>query len=206
MARKLRHEPGRDARDVPGLRTFCGEGQLSPPLTVTVVGPAPRFTAEFTPRTFRPGDRLTLTTAGCHMIPRVVDRDHVFATPLELHQIGATRHRGSAATTATLSPAKRYLVVVRCRTLGRVTFMLQPGRRPAAHPGGQTGGQTSVVPVGGVDTGDGSSLDSGGRPGGAAIAVALALALTAGLAGLGLTRRPAKIRGKIKGWREQRKS
>jgi hypothetical protein len=169
---------------------YCGEEQLRPPLTVTVVGPAPRFTAVFTPRTFRPGDRLTLTTSGCRTVPQVADLDHMFATHLELHQIGATRHRGSALTKAHLSPAQRYIVVVRCRPLGRVTFVLQPGQRPTTHPGGGPGGQTSVVPVGGVDTGDGSSLDNGRHPAVAPIApIAVALALAAGLAGLGLARR-----------------
>lgn len=168
---------------------YCGEEQLRPPLTVTVVGPVPKFTAVFTPRTFSAGDRLTLTTSGCHTVPAVADLDHMFATHLGLHQVGATRHRGSAMTKTTLSPTERYIVVVTCRTLANLTFVLQPGKKPPTHPGGGTGGQTSVVPVGGVDTGDGTSMDSEHDPGGAFVAAGAGLALITGLAGWGLAGR-----------------
>lgn len=150
---------------VPGTYTvhfYCGEEQISPLLTVTVVGPVPKFTAVFTPRKFLPGERLTLTTAGCHTIPRVADLDHMFASFLELHPVGVTQHRGSAVTRKSISPKLVYVVTVTCRTLAHLTFTLTPGEKitklPSGGSGGHAGGQTRVVPVGGVETGDGSSL------------------------------------------------
>ncbi len=163
---------------------YCGESQLSTTLAVTVVGPAPKFTADFTPDTFLPGDRLTLTTSGCHTLPRVSDMNRMFTTHLDLHPIGVTRHRGSAVTKRSISPNLVYIVTVNCQTLAVLTFTLTPGQKIVEHPSRRTGGQTGVVPVGGVETGDGSSLDSGGVP---VVPVAVivvggsALALTAGL-------------------------
>ncbi|HEY7483553.1 MAG TPA: hypothetical protein VH912_03745 [Streptosporangiaceae bacterium] len=147
---------------------YCGEEQISPVLTVTVVGPVPKFTAEFTPHKFFPGDRLTLTTNGCHAVPRVADLDHVFTAHLDPHPIGLTRHRGSAVTRESISSTLVYILTVTCPTLAHLTFTLTPGERITTHPpggsGGHTGGQTSVVPVGGVETGDGSSLRGSTRP------------------------------------------
>lgn len=142
---------------------YCGEEQLHTRVTVTVVGPTPKFTAEFTPRTFFPGDRLTVTTSGCHTLPRVSDMSHLFTSHLDLHPIGVTRHRGSAVTRKSISPNLQYILTVSCQTLAVLTFSLTPGQKIVehpAHPGGgrHAGGQTTVVPVGGAETGDGSSL------------------------------------------------
>ncbi|HZB33310.1 MAG TPA: hypothetical protein VE465_24340 [Streptosporangiaceae bacterium] len=146
----------------------------TPTATPTVSEPAPNFDADITPNMFSPGDTLTLSTTGCPTVPTVEDVDGLFSGPLALAEIGDQRHRGSAVTKSNLSATKTYHVVVTCENVGSVTFSAAPGQKTTKHRG-----QTGVVPVGGVQTGDGTSLGGDGfvlaLTGGATLVAATAL-------------------------------
>jgi hypothetical protein len=148
------------------------------PTDTSTEEPAPTFDADIAPHVFSPGDRLTLTTTGCPTVPAVDDVDGLFTGPLALEEVGDQKHQGSAATKTNLSSTKTYHVVVTCKDVGSVTFSAVPGKKTTKHPSGQTG----VVPVGGVQTGDGSSLGGGSGPvlamAGGATALVAATALT----------------------------
>ncbi|MGI8330498.1 LPXTG cell wall anchor domain-containing protein [Actinomadura scrupuli] len=150
-------EPGSHA-----VKFTCGETPAGS-VNITVVAkppkpPKPVFAADITPNPFRAGDRLTLRTSGCPTVPTVDDVDGLFTGPLVLKKAGGLRHSGSAVTKATLPRDKVFRVIVSCENVGKFTFTVRPGKKTAKHSGGQTG----VVPVGGIDTGDGSSLRTGG--------------------------------------------
>jgi hypothetical protein len=144
----------------------------TPTPTTTEPEPAPTFDADITPHVFSPGDKLTLTTTGCPTVPTVEDVDGLFTGPLALEETGDQQHQGSAVTKTSLSPTKTFHVVVTCENVGSITFSAAPGQKTTKHRG-----QTGVVPVGGVQTGDGSSLGGNGP----------VLALTGGAAALVMT-------------------
>jgi hypothetical protein len=143
------------------------------PTETSTETPTPSFDADISPHVFSPGDRLTLTTTGCPTVPTVEDVDGLFAGALVLKETGDQQHQGSAVTKTNLSPTKTYHVVVTCTDVGTVTFSAAPGQKTTKHRG-----QTGVVPVGGVQTGDGSSLGGANGP---------VLALTVGAAALVVT-------------------
>jgi hypothetical protein len=149
----------------------------TPTPTPTETEPAPNFDADITPHLFSPGDKLTLTTTGCPTVPTVQDVDGLFTAPLALEETGDQQHQGSAVTKTNLSATKTYHVVVTCVDVGSVTFSAAPGKKTTKHHG-----QTGVVPVGGVQTGDGSSLGGGNglapALAGGAVAVVAMTALT----------------------------
>jgi hypothetical protein len=148
----------------------------TPTPTPTETEPAADSDADITPQVFSPGDTLTLTTTGCPTVPTVADVDSLFAAPLVLEETGDQQHQGSAVTKTNLSATKTYHVVVTCTDVGSVTFSAAPGQKTTKNRG-----QTGVVPVGGVQTGDGSSLGGNGPvPAltGAAAALIAATALT----------------------------
>ncbi len=146
--------------------------------TPTPTETTPSFDADITPHVFSPGDRLTLNTTGCPTVPTVEDVDALFTGPLALEESGEQQHSGSAVTKSNLSATKTYHVVVTCKDVGSITFSAVPGKKTTKHHGGQTG----VVPVGGVATGDGSSVGGGSGTvlamAGGVSAVAMATALT----------------------------
>jgi hypothetical protein len=148
----------------------------TPTATPTASEPAPNFDADITPNVFSPGDTLTLTTTGCPTVPSVKDVDGLFTGPLALEEVGDQAHRGSAVTKTNLSSTKTYHVVVTCENVGSITFSAAPGQKTTKNRG-----QTGVVPVGGVQTGDGTSLGGDGPvlalTGGAALVAATALIL-----------------------------
>lgn len=182
---------GTDKNIEPGaheVKFICGDESTGPVDTVevTVVAkPAPKFDADITPHVFTPGGRLTLTTTGCPTVPTVEDADGLFAAPLVLKEVGDLKHQGSALTKSDLAPSKTYHVVVTCKDVGSVTFSALPGKKTTKH----RGGQTVVVPVGGVQTGDGSSLGGGS---GSAVPVAAGAMTIVVAAGLGLAYRRRK--------------
>jgi hypothetical protein len=140
----------------------------------------PDFDAAFTPDSFQPGDTLRLHTTGCPDKPIVQDIDGLFASPLGLEQVGDFDHEGSAATKSNLPDGKTFRVLVACKDRGAFLFTFSQGKKTQKqHKSGQTG----VTPVGGVDTGDGSSLTSGGSAvlpivvGGSAVVLAGAFGL-----------------------------
>jgi hypothetical protein len=143
----------------------------TPTPTPTDTPPAPKFDADITPHVFSPGDKLTLTTTGCPTVPNVEDVDGLFTGALALKEVAEGQHEGSAVTKTSLSATKTYRVVVTCANVGTVTFEAAPGKKTTKHESGQTG----VVPLGGMQTGDGSSLGGGNGT---------ALTLAGGAAGL----------------------
>ncbi|HEU5156487.1 MAG TPA: hypothetical protein VFU43_05780 [Streptosporangiaceae bacterium] len=149
----------------------------TPTDTPTETPSAPSFDADIAPNVFSPGDRLTLTTMGCPTVPTVDDADGLFTGPLALKEVGEQEHQGSAVTKTDLSPTKTYHVVVTCEGVGSVTFSAVPGKKTTKNRGGQTG----VVPVGGVQTGDGTSLGGGTGPALALAGGASALIVTSAL-------------------------
>lgn len=185
------------AKDIkPGVHEvafICGDEGTAPVDTVEVTvtappsqPPAPTFDADITPHVFSPGDKLTLTTTGCPTVPTVEDVDGLFTAALVLAETGDQRHRGSAVTKTDLSPTKTYHVVVTCENVGSVTFSAAPGKKTTKHRG-----QTGVVPVGGVQTGDGTSLGAGG---GLAPMLASGVAALAAMTALTLAYRRRKAR------------
>jgi hypothetical protein len=148
--------------------------------------PAPKFDAVITPNPFHDGDRLTLTTTGCPTVPTVNDVDGLFTGPLVLHEVADLKHRGSAKTKSVLPRNKVFHLIVTCKDVAKITFTTKPGSPTTKKPGGQTG----VTPVGGVQTGDGSSLRDSGTPV-LPIAAGGAVVLAAGL-GLAYRRRKAQ--------------
>jgi hypothetical protein len=165
----------------------CGDTPAgSVNITVLAAQPKPEFAADLTPNPFHPGDRLTLRTSGCPTVPAVEDVDGLFTGPLVLKKAGGLRHSGSAVSKASLPRDKVFRVIVTCEDVGKFTFTIRPGRKTGKHSGGQTG----VVPVGGIDTGDGSSLRTGGSTGLPAAAAGLAVVL-AGVAAVAYRRRKA---------------
>jgi hypothetical protein len=169
------------------VKFTCGDTPAgSVNITVVAAPPKPVFAADITPNPFRAGDRLTLRTSGCPTIPAVEDVDGLFTGPLVLKKAGGLRHSGSAVTKASLARGKVFHVIVTCENVGKFTFTVKPGQKTGKHSGGQTG----VVPVGGIDTGDGSSLRTGGSAGLPLAAGGLAVVLT-GAAALAYRRRKA---------------
>jgi hypothetical protein len=178
----------------------CGEEGTPPVAAIDVTlaakptptpTPTPEFDADLTPHVFAPGDRLTLTTTGCPTLPTVEDVDGLFTGPLALKETGDQKASGSAVTKTDLSPTKTYHLVVTCTDVGTVTFSAEPGKKTTKHHGGQTG----VVPVGGVQTGDGSSLNAG--EGATLPMTAGAMVVVAGgLAALAYRRRKARGRAR----------
>jgi hypothetical protein len=184
---------GTDSNIEPGVHKvdfICGD-EGSPTVAtvdVTVVAkPTPKFDADITPHVFTPGDRLTLTTTGCPTLPTVNDVDGVFAHPLVLKKTGETKASGSAVTKSNLVASKTYRVVVTCANVGTVTFSAVPGKKTTKHHSGQT----SVVPVGGVQTGDGSSL-RGGDGNVLATTIGVSAVVLAGALALAYRRRKAR--------------
>jgi hypothetical protein len=168
---------------------LCGDDPAgSAMITVTAPEPEPKFDADITPKVFTPGDRLTLTTTGCPTLPTVQDVNGLFTGPLVLKEVGDQKHQGSAVTKTGLSPTKTYRVVVTCKDVGSFTFSAVPGKKTTKHRSGQTG----VVPVGGVQTGDGSSL--GGGTGSAALPMAAGATAAVALTALALAYRRRKAR------------
>jgi hypothetical protein len=147
----------------------------------------PDFDAAFTPDTFRPGDTLTLHTIGCPEKPDVEDIDGLFASPIGLEQVDEFEHQGSAATKSNLPNGKTFRVLVGCKDRGAFLFTFSQGKKTQKQHKGQTG----VTPVGGVDTGDGSSLMSGGSAVLPVVAGASAVVLAGGF-GLMYRRRKAR--------------
>jgi hypothetical protein len=134
----------------------CGDADAGTATLTVVEQKLPKLDAFITPNPFHDGDRLTLTTTGCPSIPTVEDVDGLFTGSLELKKIGDLKYQGSAVTETNLGN-KIFHLVVDCDGL-KITFTTSPGKRAKKQHGGQTG----VVPSGGVDTGDGSSLQGGG--------------------------------------------
>jgi hypothetical protein len=184
---------GTDKNAKPGVHTvnfFCGETPAgSAEITVEAEEPVVDFDAEITPNPFQAGDRLTLTTTGCGTVPTVDDVDGLFTGPLELTAAGEEQHSGSAVTKANLPLAKVFRLIVTCEGEGTITFTTEPGKKVEKKTG-----DTGVVPVGGIDTGDGSTAQSGGGVLLPAAAGAAAVLLAAGL-GLALRRRKAREAG-----------
>jgi hypothetical protein len=149
-----------DPSETPTVTATATETSTPTPTETSTEEPAPSFDADITPHVFSPGDRLTLTTMGCPTVPIVDDADGLFTGPLALAEVGDQKHQGSATTKTNLSSTKTYHVVVTCKDVGSVTFSAAPGKKTTKHSGGQTG----VVPVGGIQTGDGSSLGGGNGP------------------------------------------
>jgi hypothetical protein len=146
-------EPGKHT-----INFFCGETPAGS-ADLIVEGdeePKPPFNADINPELFRGGDRLTLTTVNCEEVPTVEDVNGLFTSPLVLKEVGDLKHRGSAVTKTNLPPDKVFTVVVTCGDES-VTFTTTPGKKPTK----KRGGQTPVTPVGGVDTGDGSTAQGG---------------------------------------------
>ncbi|HEX6467540.1 MAG TPA: hypothetical protein VF069_00485 [Streptosporangiaceae bacterium] len=183
---------GTDKNAEPGTHKvvfMCGDTPAgSVDITVTAPTPAPKFDADITPHVFTPGDRLTLTTTGCPTLPTVEDVDGLFTGKLVLKETGDNKTSGSAVTKTDLSPTKTYHVVVTCADVGTVTFSAVPGKKTTKHHGGQTG----VVPVGGVQTGDGSSLNAGGGNAVLAGTLGVSAAVLAGALALAYRRRKAR--------------
>jgi hypothetical protein len=180
---------GTDKNAKPGVHTvnfFCGETPAGS-AEITVEGeeePAAEFDAVITPNPFRPGDRLTLTTTGCEKVPTVEDVDGLFTGALVLAEVGELRHRGSAVTKSNLPPQKVFHLVVTCGDES-IVFTTSPGKKAKKQHGG-------VTPVGGVDTGDGSTVRTGG---GAVLPMAVSasvVVLTAAALGLAYRRRKAQ--------------
>lgn len=137
--------------------TSPSEEPSGEPSTSPSEEPTPDFNADITPHVFSPGDRLTVTTTGCPTLPTVTDVDGIFTSALVLKETGPQAASGSAVTKTNLSPTKTYHVIVTCKDVGSFIFSASPGKKTTKHHTGQTG----VVPVGGVQTGDGSSLGGG---------------------------------------------
>jgi hypothetical protein len=175
---------GTDKNAEPGVHTvkfICGETPAgSAEITVEGDEPVVDFDAEITPNPFQAGDRLTLTTTGCATVPTVDDVDGLFTGPLELTAAGAERHGGSAMSKSDLPPDKVFRLIVTCEGEGTITFTTEPGKKVEKKTG-----DTGVVPVGGIDTGDGSTVQNGGGvllPTAAGAAVVVLLAAGLGLA------------------------
>jgi hypothetical protein len=183
---------GTDKDAAPGTHKvvfMCGDAPAgSVDITVNAPAPEPKFDADITPHVFTPGDRLTLTTTGCPTLPTVEDVDGLFTGPLVLKATGDQDASGSAVTKAALVPSKTYHVVVTCANVGTVTFSAVPGKKTTKHRGGQTG----VIPVGGVQTGDGSSLGSGGGNAVLTSTIGVSAVVVAGALALAYRRRKAR--------------
>jgi hypothetical protein len=130
----------------------CGDADAGTATLTVDEAEAPDFDASISPNPFRAGDRLTLTTTGCATVPTVEDVDGLFTGPLTLKEVGDERHQGSAVTKTNLPSSKVFHLIVTCKGEARITFSTAPGKKAKK----QTG-DTGAVPVGGVDTGDGST-------------------------------------------------
>lgn len=186
---------GTDKNAAPGkhaVNFFCGETPAGS-AEITVAGEEPPeidFVADINPKVFQGGDKLTITTTGCPTVPTVDDADGLFTGALVLKEIGEQKHRGSAVTKTELPEDKTFHVIVTCEGAEPWVFTAEPGKPIVKKPGKQTG----VTPVGGVDTGDGSTA----RPGGGVTLPTLAggsLVVFAAALGLAYRRRTARRHG-----------